>query len=84
MQVDESHPVLSKVTVTRLPTLEEKKEPILEQGPVVVKSPNSEHVESVQDSVPMARADSVMSVVEQTGPKGKGKKKKGKKQSQGA
>jgi hypothetical protein len=84
MQVDESHPVLSKVTVTRLPTLEEKKEPILEQGPVVVKSPNSEHVESVQDSVAMARADSVMSVVEQTGPKGKGKKKKGKKQSQGA
>ena len=84
MQVDESHPVLSKVTVTRLPTLEEKKEPILEQGPVVVKSPNSEHVDSVQDSVPMARADSVMSVVEQTGPKGKGKKKKGKKQSQGA
>jgi hypothetical protein len=83
-QVDESHPVVSKVTVTRLPTVEEKKEPILEQGPVVVMSPHSDHVESVQDSVPMARADSVMSVVEQPGPKGKGKKKKGKKQSQGA
>jgi hypothetical protein len=76
--LDENHTVVSKVTVTRLPTVVEKKEPIVEQGPVVVKSPLFGNTESVHESAPMARADSVMSINDQSGTKKK-KGKKGKK-----
>ncbi|KAE9366360.1 hypothetical protein N431DRAFT_386690 [Stipitochalara longipes BDJ] len=74
LQVEEDMPVVSKVTLTKV-----EKEPIVEEGPVVVKSPNFEHVESVQNSSPMVRMDSV----DPSGPKKK-KGKKGKKQGQQA
>jgi hypothetical protein len=69
--------VVSKVTlVRRLPVVEEKKEPVVLEGPVVVRSPVFEHVETVKDlSVAMGRQESTMSSIEQTGQK----KKKGKK-----
>jgi len=70
-KVDEDMPVLSKVTLTKLPSREEKKEPIIQQSPPVVKSSMVEHVETVENSSPMARTAST----NQSG----GKKKKGKK-----
>jgi len=68
-KVDEDVPVVSKkVTLTKLPSREEKKEPIVQQSPPAVKSSMVEHVEVVD----MARTAS-------TNQSGGGKKKKGKK-----
>jgi hypothetical protein len=92
MQVEEDKedmPVVSKVTLRRMPVVEEKKEPtveVIEQGPVVVSSPVFENAEVAQEtSVPMGRTESTISTVaveNQSGPKGKKGKKKGRRQSQ--
>jgi hypothetical protein len=91
MQVEEDKedvPVVSKVTLRRMPVAEEKKEPtfeVTEQGPVVVSPPVVENAEVAQEtSEPMGRTESTMSVVaveNQSGAKGKKGKKKGRKQS---
>jgi hypothetical protein len=92
MQVGEDKedmPAVSKVTLRRISVPEEEKKEstveVIEQGPAVVRSPGFENAELSQEtSAPMGRTESTMSAVEnQSGPKGKKGKKKGKRQSQG-
>jgi hypothetical protein len=82
-------PVLSKVTLKRVPNVEEtqieNKEPVLDEIPAAEKTPVSEVTDPAQD-LSMVRTDSLVSAVDPIAAPGKSKKKnknKNRKMSQG-